>query len=113
MAGWGIVTPGQRTATYRLHEAETILRPRSWCDREGVSRAFLCTSGNARIHTSACYGDSGGPLLVRQPWDRRLVITGILRGGSRCNRFNGVNFYTPVSRVLRWVRRTEAGWAGA
>lgn len=110
MAGWGVITPHQRTATYVLHRADTVVRPRDWCRREGVRDVFLCTSGSERIHSSACYGDSGGPLLMRQPWDRRLVVAGILRGGSSggCNRFRGINFYTPSYRVVPWVRRELA-----
>lgn len=105
MAGWGQTYIGQQKATALLHRGGTVIRPQRRCAQEGVEPRLICTSGAPGLRTSACYGDSGGPLLVRQPWDRRLVVAGVLSGGSGCDRRAGVNYYTPSYRFGHWLEK--------
>ncbi|HEY5977094.1 MAG TPA: trypsin-like serine protease [Solirubrobacterales bacterium] len=104
MVGWGKTSPAQHRATYVLHRAGTVIQPDRLCEMLGAAPGLLCTAGTRRLRTSACYGDSGGPLLIRQPWDGRLVAAGVLYGGSACNRNSGVNYYTPSYRFGKWLR---------
>ena len=104
MVGWGKTAPAQRRPTYVLHRAGTVIQPKRLCSRLGTAPGLLCTTGTRHLRTSACYGDSGGPLLIRQPWDGRVVVGGVLFGGSGCNRTSGINYYTPSHRFGSWAR---------
>lgn len=108
MIGWGLTSPRQDGPTYLLHRAETIIRSPAQCRAEGAESKILCTSGSKQLRTSACYGDSGSPLLVRQPWNRRRVVVGVLSGGSACHREFGVNYYTPSNYFSDWLRKRIA-----
>lgn len=51
-----------------------------------------------------CYGDSGGPVVVRE--NGRFVQVGVVSGGIGCARKGLPGIYTRVGRYWDWVRAT-------
>src|SRR6185295_7574907 len=109
IAGWGVLHPAQHRPTYLLHRARTTVLSSRECREEGGDRGEICTEDVSAHKTSACYGDSGGPLLMRRPWDRKLVVIGTVHGGRNCNpRLPGT--FTSTVPIFKWVRATQRRW---
>lgn len=62
----------------------------------------LC-AGYAKGGMDACEGDSGGPLIVRRPNDRRWLLAGIVSNGVKCGEPLLPGVYTRVSRFMPWI----------
>ena len=109
IAGWGVLHPAQHRPVYLLHRARTTVLSSRECREEGGDRGEICTEDVSAHKTSACYGDSGGPLLMRRPWDRKLVVIGTVHGGRNCNpRLPGT--FTSTVPIFKWVRATQRRW---
>lgn len=110
MAGWGVLDPSQQGATYVLHRAPTIVLGFKECSKHGGYQGRLCAEDAPSYKTSACYGDSGGPLLIRRPSDRKLTVIGVAHGGDYCN-LKSPTYYTSTVPIFNWVRArmAEAG----
>ena len=109
VAGWGVLHPAQHRPTYLLHRARTTVLGSRECREAGGDRGEICTEDVLRHKASACYGDSGGPLLMRRPGDRRLVVIGTVHGGRNCNpRVPGT--FTSTVPIFKWVRATQRRW---
>lgn len=103
IAGWGKLFPRQHKSTYVLHRARTTILGLRECREQGGDPGQICTEDTTAHRTSACYGDSGGPLLMRRPWDRRLVEIGVTHGGFNCNP-RRTSFFTSTVPIFNWVR---------
>jgi secreted trypsin-like serine protease len=110
MAGWGATTADGTGQTRELLEGETNVIASSEC-RDAfphfwAPRTELCTRGDALPgggYVSACYGDSGGPLMGDTPGGARLVgVTSY--GGVRCG-LHKPTTYARVGRALGFIRR--------
>ncbi len=109
IAGWGVLHPAQHRPTYLLHRARTTVLGSKECREAGGDRGEICTEDVSAHRTSACYGDSGGPLLMHRPGDRRLAVIGVVHGGMNCDpRFPGT--FTSTAPIFRWVRATQRRW---
>jgi secreted trypsin-like serine protease len=112
MAGWGRIFAARHPPTFVLHRAPTTVLGFAECRRQFPVPGALCAEQAPPQRTSACYGDSGGPLLARRPGDERLVEIGVLHGGESpgCNP-RSPSTYTSVLSISRWVRAriAEAG----
>lgn len=62
----------------------------------------LC-AGYAQGGMDACEGDSGGPLIVRRPHDKRWVLAGIVSNGVKCGEPLLPGVYTRVSKFIPWI----------
>jgi secreted trypsin-like serine protease len=115
MAGWGKTSPEQRKQpTYVLHRAPTTVLGFAACRQETALVGQLCAEQPPpRQRTSACYGDSGGPLLAHRPGDGRVVEIGIVHGGESfgCNpRY--ASTYTSSVAIHGWVQAAKARLLG-
>jgi secreted trypsin-like serine protease len=109
IAGWGVLHPAQHRPTYLLHRARTVVLGSRECRQQGGDRGEICTEDVSARRATACYGDSGGPLLMRRPRDRRLVVIGVVHGGRNCNpRLPGT--FTATVPIFQWVRATQRRW---
>jgi secreted trypsin-like serine protease len=110
IAGWGKTDRQQKTLTYVMHRARTTVRGYPECRRDEVAAGQICARDAIADKSSNCFGDSGGPLLVRRASDHRLVEIGVLFGGSYCNP-DELTIFNSVVAGHRWVTRSlrEAG----
>ncbi|KAF6103254.1 coagulation factor II, thrombin [Phyllostomus discolor] len=53
----------------------------------------------------ACEGDSGGPFVMKSPFNNRWYQMGIVSWGEGCDRDGKYGFYTHVFRLKKWIRK--------
>jgi hypothetical protein len=93
VAGYGLTHTGQLGT---LHFAlESLV---------DVADTTLVVSGDGT--SGACYGDSGGPLLMRSD-DGQLLIAGVLSEGSAS--CTGEDLYIRTSAIAEWAQGVMAG----
>lgn len=111
LAGWGATHPNGGGETDLLMEAETNVIDNAECRAahpDFARRSDICTRGDPRPgggEVSACYGDSGGPLIATTVGGPRLVGA-TSYGGRRC----GVRKPTVFARVgdaLHFIRHAS------
>lgn len=120
ISGWGLTDPDNEEIPSFAHTGTLELQARGFCRRHaghGVTVPYspkrqLCAIDKPSHQTVECYGDSGGPAVVRRT-DGSAVQVGILSGGGAgCTR-GRPNVYTRVdaisSWVLGWIAAVEAG----
>jgi secreted trypsin-like serine protease len=111
LAGWGETHVGQATPVERLQWANTLVQSPQSCEREATPfnpQGEICTIDAPARQTGACFGDSGGPLLVSEP----SAIGGMVQIGVASHVYDectttSPSVFTRVDAVAAWVR----GWA--
>ena len=112
VAGWGVVHLGQHRATYLLRRAPMAVLGHRECEPLEAHPGQVCAEDAPPHRATPCFGDSGGPLLMRRPGDRRLVEIGVVHGGENCNpRYPSI--YTSTLAIFDWVARERQKVAGA
>ncbi|XP_016002197.1 prothrombin [Rousettus aegyptiacus] len=53
----------------------------------------------------ACEGDSGGPFVMKSPFNKRWYQMGIVSWGEGCDRDGKYGFYTHVFRLKKWIQK--------
>ncbi|KAM8819448.1 prothrombin [Rhynchonycteris naso] len=53
----------------------------------------------------ACEGDSGGPFVMKSPFNNRWYQMGIVSWGEGCDRDGKYGFYTHVFRLKKWIQK--------
>ncbi|XP_054443037.1 prothrombin [Pteronotus mesoamericanus] len=53
----------------------------------------------------ACEGDSGGPFVMKSPFNHRWYQMGIVSWGEGCDRDGKYGFYTHVFRLKKWIQK--------
>ena len=104
LIGWGVTSPDAEKAPVRLQEVDSKVLKRGVC-RE-VTGGDLCVDDPAHPGTSACFGDSGGPLLRLVDGAWRLVGATSRYGGSRGPICIGTTVYTSVGYHRPWLEKT-------
>ncbi|MBP7967460.1 serine protease [Candidatus Woesebacteria bacterium] len=107
--GWGQIEANCCPSTH-LRELEVPVMSRAECTRvlsNHFTENMLC-AGLSNGFTGTCYGDSGGPLLVRDAlgnWYQIGIVSWVLYGCASQNMYDG---YTRVSVHVPWIRETMA-----
>ncbi|XP_012644984.1 prothrombin [Microcebus murinus] len=58
-----------------------------------------------RKRGDACEGDSGGPFVMKSPFNDRWYQIGIVSWGEGCDRDGKYGFYTHVFRLKKWIQK--------
>lgn len=92
---------GDCTGINPLRQLDTVVAPPSWCTDEDDSinpARQLCGSN---VGTSPCYGDSGGPMLVRTAtgW----AVVGVFSGLTKDLCGAGNTVYTTTAGARSWI----------
>lgn len=101
--GWG-ATDGSGTATDHLRRGTVKVASNAACRNDFGSlwrgRRMLCAGS---VASDACFGDSGGPLLIRgrKGWIQHGVTS---FGDSACN-VGDASVYTRVAALRPWIER--------
>lgn len=116
------VSPLQQTALSILDPAQCQSRflaflrqggfrlPPNGTDVSTLYPGTLCATDRLD-RASACFGDSGGPLLVQRRGQWRLAGLGSFLYSSNCRGANTLAFFTDVRHYLHFIRETLASSA--
>jgi len=102
-SGWNAVYPDA------LREVSLPLVDPTRCQQvaEGITDSMLC-AGYETLTMGACYGDSGGPLMVQQP-DGSWTQIGIVSWGPYgCTASDFYDVFTRVSSYREWITACTA-----
>ncbi|MCB5181922.1 S1 family peptidase [Streptomyces antimicrobicus] len=104
--GFGTTADTELTFAERLQELGTRIGTADECAPGYADRSRLCTISRVP-RAMACFGDSGGPQLLRGPhgrWELVGVTSGPGAPGVACSA--GPGLYTDVTAYADWIRRT-------
>ncbi|WP_216213173.1 S1 family peptidase [Amycolatopsis aidingensis] len=109
--GWGLTCPtrGCGPAPVTLQQLDTTIAADSRCGSGFDPDSELCMD-NKGGEGSSCYGDSGGPAVVRS--GGRWVLVGATSRGqtASCPELPGI--YTDVTSYTGWIAERTGGQAG-
>jgi hypothetical protein len=115
ISGWGLTGTDPETVPDTLQSASTEIQSAAYCRQHAApfgrfysSASQLCTVNQAGHAVSGCFGDSGGPAVVRSPAGEPVEVGITSTGGPGCSP-SLPDIYTRVDRVSSWV----ADWIAA
>lgn len=108
--GWGKSRVTDDFGTDVLHEAQIPIVSSEACRDVYVDYRItdnMFCAGYCRGKTDSCAGDSGGPLLCRDPRkpDHPWTIFGITSFGEGCGKRGKFGIYARLSNYVRWISR--------
>ncbi len=111
LIGWGVTDPDFYVSPERLQEVSVPIVSNEICreaygDESEVSDNMLC-AGDEEGGKDTCWGDSGGPLMVRQNGDWKLA--GITSWGEGCAIPGYYGVYTRVSNFKDFIGEYVSG----
>lgn len=114
--GFGFTSEKNSTVSNKLRKVDVDIIDIDTCARlykdnsvHPDERYMMCAGILGFGGKDACYGDSGGPLLLQQSTSTKksdYVVVGLVSWGRGCARGNQPGVYTKVSRYRKWIRTT-------
>ena len=114
ITGWGTTDPLGLRYPQELRQAVVRIAPRRLAVWIYGARDFTVNMLSAGVRgggVDACFGDSGGPLMVWDPFDEEWVLAGITSWGIGCARPRYPGVYTRVSRFSAWIESEMVSFA--
>ncbi|KAE8741169.1 hypothetical protein FOCC_FOCC013332 [Frankliniella occidentalis] len=71
---------------------------------EHIPNIFIC-AGWRKGGFDSCEGDSGGPMVIQRPEDKRWVLAGVISWGIGCAEPNQPGVYTRISEFRDWINQ--------
>ncbi|WP_158887072.1 S1 family peptidase [Amycolatopsis anabasis] len=109
--GWGLTCPnrGCGDAPVKLQQLDTKIAEDAKCGSQYDAESELCMD-NKGGKASACYGDSGGPAVVKDG-DKWTLVGATSRGQTAsCPEKEGI--YTDVTAYTDWISQQTGKQAG-
>ncbi|XP_069479301.1 prothrombin [Ambystoma mexicanum] len=112
VTGWGnlqeIWTSGGQALPQILQQVNLPIVDQETCKASTkikVTDNMFCAgySPEESVRGDACEGDSGGPFVMKSPYDGRWYQVGIVSWGEGCDRDGKYGFYTHVHRMRKWL----------
>ncbi|MBM7776239.1 secreted trypsin-like serine protease [Actinokineospora baliensis] len=110
LIGFGQTCPQQGCggASPTLKQLDTRINPDNMCSQSFNASTELCVYGTSSA--TACYGDSGGPAVVKSGTTWRLVGATSRAGGSGSTCGGGsATIYTDVTAYRSWINQYVGG----
>lgn len=113
--GWGNRSaqpiPGEFDYPETLHQVELPILSNKACNEAfeanylyaDVTENMMCAGFIYKGGRSACFGDSGGPLMVQDSTTSNWNVAGVVSWGYGCAMPGLPSVYTRVSQFARWV----------
>ncbi len=111
VTGWGTRSEPSLDYPETLHQVQVPIITNSQCESwyDGWVTANMLCAGFAEGGKDACYGDSGGPLMVPDDPDYQgWKLAGIVSWGIGCAKPEQPGVYTRVSQYIDWIK-TKSG----
>ncbi|XP_033210972.1 coagulation factor X isoform X3 [Belonocnema kinseyi] len=108
--GWGKSRPDDDFGTDVLHEAEIPIVSTQMCRDVYVDYRItenMFCAGDSRGRMDSCNGDSGGPLLCRDPRkpNHPWTIFGITSFGEDCGKPGKFGIYARTTNYVEWIAK--------
>lgn len=74
---------------------------------------YLIETNVGKFGADPCFGDSGGPLLLREEDQKWTLIATLLGGGFECGAFDrrdNTSEWNKIAIHMPWIRSVIAGW---
>ena len=108
-AGWGEMNQvGVLGSPDRLQKVDVPLATTELCLKGypgQITDRMIC-AGYPAGKKDACFGDSGGPLFVKDANTGLNVLVGVVSWGEGCARPNNLGVYSKVNSVASWIETT-------
>uniref|UniRef100_A0A6I8NWI8 Transmembrane serine protease 6 n=1 Tax=Ornithorhynchus anatinus TaxID=9258 RepID=A0A6I8NWI8_ORNAN len=105
VTGWGALREGGSFSN-TLQKVDVQIVHQDLCDeayRFSITPRMMC-AGYRKGKKDSCQGDSGSPLVCKEP-SGRWFLAGLVSWGLGCGRPNYFGVYTRISRVLDWIKQ--------
>ncbi|XP_074596162.1 uncharacterized protein LOC141851321 [Brevipalpus obovatus] len=108
ITGWGNIN--SHNEELFLRQASLLIFTNQHCQniysKRRISDKILC-AGRYEGGIDSCKGDSGGPMVVMNPVDRRWSLAGIVSSGAKnCGQRGKPGLYTNVGYFRDWIDQT-------
>jgi secreted trypsin-like serine protease len=106
LVGWGLTALTNQGPSEVVRWTQTVLQGPRWCARHAppfFKRGEICAIDSVHHTAGACFGDSGGPLLVTRP-SGAVIDVGIVSHGYRRCSTHTPGVFTRVDALGGWLR---------
>jgi secreted trypsin-like serine protease len=114
LMGWGLVCDEETVECFRpvevLQQLDTELIDPAACAGGKINGALEWCVANRDGKAQACFGDSGGPLLVRRAGAWRLIGVTSRDGDEDIACGTGPGIWTSVAHLRGWMNRTMSAY---
>ncbi|XP_074597493.1 proclotting enzyme-like [Brevipalpus obovatus] len=106
ITGWGQTSFEGQSSDVLLQTSFRIV-PKKFCQTAfmrwvNITDLYIC-AGNEDSSKDSCKGDSGGPMVMLEPKNKRWYLMGIVSFGRNCATPGFPGVYTRVSKLLNWI----------
>ena len=103
--GWGRINDNDRTSVLKEATLEYITNKRCYGIRENAHRSIICTKDlDGVADEGICYGDSGGPLIIKGSNSSDDIQVGIVSKLYPPCTAPHVDMFTRISEYYDWIR---------
>jgi len=110
VAGWGATRPDSARRPTELQAVDVKVVESRTCERWHLRNRInlkvyedMMCAGHEEGGKDACFGDSGGPLMTRDPLNGRWTLIGLVSAGYSCAKAGQPGIYHRLSTSSEWI----------